>query len=576
MSVSLPVKSVSPFRLFQSLRWNVLRNGIRLQLRSAPIRLLTILLCSLLIWWVLFGLSALGFPFIHEKVPPEFRDRIFTILFNLMFMALTVLLLFSTGIILYNSLFTSPEAAFLLSTPAPADQVFAYRFQGAVGFSSWAFVLLGSPLLIGYGLFGQPGGAPWYFYPILLLFFVGFLLLPGSLGALFCLLVVNYFPRRRKQMLHLGGLLVLAFAGWRLYLLLRLGRRGMADSDWAEQLLGQFAFLQGPLVPGHWMTRGLLAAARGDLVPMAYNLALVWSNGLFLYLLTAWIASRLYRGAYNRVATGGSERRRYGGSWIDSLISNLIPFLSSQTRLLIVKDFRTFRRDPAQWAQIAIFLILSVLYFSNLRWFYQQEIGRAFQNGISLLNLSYVALLLCAFTGRFIFPMLSLEGRKFWILGLLPLRRERLLWGKFAFAATGSILIAEFMVVFSDVMLGISWQVVLVHVVTVVVIALGLSGLSVGLGACLPNFQESDPSKIAVGFGGTLNLLAGLLYLVLVIGLMAAPWHLYLVLSGSFEMRLESALWWLLASSAAGLAVGVVGTILPLRAGARALRIMEF
>jgi ABC-2 type transport system permease protein len=92
----------------------------------------------------------------------------------------------------------------------------------------------------------------------------------------------------------------------------------------------------------------------------------------------------------------------------------------------------------------------------------------------------------------------------------------------------------------------------------------------------LPNFQESDPSKIAVGFGGTLNLLAGLLYLVLVIGLMAAPWHLYVVLSGSFEMHLESAAWWLLAGSAAGLVVGVVGTVLPLRAGARALRGMEF
>ena len=31
-----------------------------------------------------------------------------------------------------------------------------------------------------------------------------------------------------------------------------------------------------------------------------------------------------------------------------------------------------------------------------------------------------IALLLCTYTGRFVYPMLSLEGRKFWVLGLLP------------------------------------------------------------------------------------------------------------------------------------------------------------
>ena len=44
---------------------------------------------------------------------------------------------------------------------------------------------------------------------------------------------------------------------------------------------------------------------------------------------------------------------------------------------------------------------------------------------------------MCAYLGRFIYPLISLEGRKFWILGLLPLKREQILWGKFAFAVTG-------------------------------------------------------------------------------------------------------------------------------------------
>ena len=47
-----------------------------------------------------------------------FKGLIVGGLFDLLFFTLGVMLLFSTGIILYASLFTAPEARFLLTTPA--------------------------------------------------------------------------------------------------------------------------------------------------------------------------------------------------------------------------------------------------------------------------------------------------------------------------------------------------------------------------------------------------------------------------------------------------------------------------
>ena len=41
-------------------------------------------------------------------------------------------------------------------------------------------------------------------------------------------------------------------------------------------------------MPSHWMTRGLQAAARGDLAEAVYPLTLLWANGLMLYLVAAW------------------------------------------------------------------------------------------------------------------------------------------------------------------------------------------------------------------------------------------------------------------------------------------------
>jgi ABC-2 type transport system permease protein len=562
--------------LFHWLRWRLLRNSLGVVLRQSFIRLLTVLLCSALIWGSLFALSYVGFHELRDRWNFPLEGELIVTLFDVMFIVLTVLLLFSTGLILYSSLFSAPETSFLLSGPVAADRVFAYKYQGAVAFSSWAFVLLGSPILLAYGLL-VGGGAPWYFYAVLPVFFFGFVLLPGSLGALACLLLVNYLPRRRKQVfwlvvLGLAAGLGLWFYGW----VWPVAQSALGATDWVRQLLGAFAPMQGVMLPAHWIAEGLQAAAVGEPGEMAYYLTLVCGNGLFLYVLTACVAARLYRRGFNRVATGGELRRRYGGAWLDNGLSRLLGFLDPQTRLLIVKDFRTFRRDPAQWAQILIFAGLAVLYFSNMRHFYQQQIGQSFLNGISLLNVSAVSFLMCAYTGRFVYPMLSLEGRKFWILGLLPLQRDRLLWGKFAFSATGCLLIAESLVIFSDVMLGLPWFLVGVHALTVAVLALGFSGLSVGLGACMPNFRETDPSKIAVGFGGTLNLVAGLGLMLVVVGAMALPWHAAMAWEGERNFVLTAGHWWLGVCTLFGLVVGVLAVFIPLRAGAWALQQMEF
>jgi len=76
---------------------------------------------------------------------------------------------------------------------------------------------------------------------------------------------------------------------------------------------------------------------------------------------------------------------------------------------------------------------------------------------IGFLNLAVVGLILSTFTTRFIFPMISLEGRRLWILGLLPIRRDAILWSKFIFAAVGSLIPCMTLVLLSDLMLQIQF-----------------------------------------------------------------------------------------------------------------------
>src|SRR5207249_920706 len=153
----------------------------------------------LVVWCFVFVISLSGYRFLQQTKLPV-SGGIVGMLFALMFLTLGGMLVFSTGLILYGSLFASAETGYLLSRPVRADHVFAYKFQGALGFSSSAFLLLGSPVLIAYGVVCE---APWFFYLYLPFFFLGYVLLPGCLGALACLLLVNYVPRRRKQVIAL-------------------------------------------------------------------------------------------------------------------------------------------------------------------------------------------------------------------------------------------------------------------------------------------------------------------------------------------------------------------------------------
>jgi ABC-2 type transport system permease protein len=216
-----------------------------------------------------------------------------------------------------------------------------------------------------------------------------------------------------------------------------------------------------------------------------------------------------------------------------------------------------------------------LLYIMNIRKMFVSEVIWFYQNIISVLNLFAVSTLLCVYTGRFIFPMLSLEGRKFWVLGLLPIPRDQLIWGKFTFAATGALVIAVPLILLSDWMLEIPWTGVILHLLAMVMLAVGLSGMAVGLGTCMPNFRETDPSKIAVGFGGTLNLVASLGFLLVVLLLFIGPWHWGMVFAKNAESSLVD--WWLVALGVVlGTAFVVACVILPLRAGIRVLRQMEF
>lgn len=596
MSEALVISGAPPRPwVLSRLRSRLLVNNLRIHLRRNRLRLGLILVLSLLIWGGLYGLFAEGFQFLRNmRIPGTYQAL--ELLFGMFFLSLTGLMVFSTGLLMYGSLFRAPEAAFLLSTPARPDRIYAYKFHEALLFNGWGFMLLGTPLLVAYGI---EMSASWYYYPLLLLYLLAFLVLPGAIGALACLLIVHFFPRQRKQ--ALGAIAVLVLAGVIAWVFSAAsGTQGDSISgDWLRKLVGHLQPAQMPFLPSLWMTRGLMAGATGEFADAGFHLLLLWSNALFFHLLSAWVAGRVYREAYSQVASTSGPRRKYGLHWSDRLAGWLLRWADYRTRIFVVKDFRTFRRDPIQWAQVLILVGILLLYFVNIPRLPHSRYEDHERGLIGLLNLAVISLMLATYTSRFVFPMMSLEGNKFWILGLLPLERDHLLISKFAYAATVTFGTSSLLTILSEFMLSVPsstwaggdwgllmrdlaervlWPVSLLRLGTVLVLSLGLSGISVGLGAYLVNLKETNPSKIATGFGGTINLLVSLAFVVVVILLALFQTMLYFAAyqkshDPEFFARMIR---WLVYSTVAIVTVGAAAVFFPLRLGIRAFRKMEF
>ena len=603
-------------RLFTKLQFTLAKTRILDTLATSRLRVSLVIGLSLFFWAGLYVLFHEGFRFLgtHVGVSGELHANTVHFIYFSFFSSLMVMLTFSSAIIIYGGLFRSMETQFLLTLPVRTHRIVLYKFQESLLFSSWGFFLLGSPMLVAYGV---TANAPWHYYALLLPYMISFVFLPCAIGAIACLLIVYAVPKVRTFAVVAVVTIVAVAAFYFIWTFLGETKTELLTPTWFKETLSRMEFIKYRLLPSWWLSTGLLEAGRlssGTLddSPLAQSillLTLLVSNSLLAYLILLHVGHRTLRKAYSGLHGESqqihwSERIRnlfqlieqqmrrllsresatnsglpvariWQPAWIDQMVLwGTRPF-PLQIRYLLVKDIQVFRRDPVQWSQVLILLGLMGLYFINIRRFNYSEAYAGWVNIVSFLNLAVVGLILSTFTTRFIFPMVSLEGSRFWILGLLPVKRDSILWGKFIFASMGSIIPCTLLILLSDYMLGISALVLFVHQLTCVIVCIGLSGIAVGLGAMMPDLKEQSPSKIAAGFGGTLNLVISAIYIVAVVMLTALPCHFYV---GGMSANLDFSylVGWVYAGVFASLSLGILATIIPLRLGMKAFRELDF
>lgn len=488
-------------RLLVWLRLVILRNQFRQSLRRRPLKLLGSAVSIVLVWAGLYVLLTQTLFFIRR--PGMMLESIVAtpLVFTFFFLAMTGMLAFSNAILSYGGLFRRQESLYLLAGPLHPRDVVIVKYLESLVLSSWSLVLLGLPLMMAMA---RTFDEPWTFYPLFLSIFLLFIPLPGALGLVLAWVAAMVFPKTPRRMILLIAGMALAGGAWWMW---DLVRNPITSSKWLTDFYDRVSIVQGAFLPHVWVSKGVNHALQGQASAALFYLFVTAANALFVSFAAVGIVSRSFMAAFDRAQTSGARSLRRSGRFISWIAEVLFVYLPWRQRLLAAKDLKSLFRDPLQWSQMAILIALLVLYVSNVQRLWADMEDPRLQLLIAFLNLTAVSLILATFTNRFVFPLVSLEGQQLWLLGLLPIPRGRIILAKFLYALTITAVASAGVMAVSVYKLNLSRPLALAHLVSSVAICIGLCGVSIGVGARLPVFQERNPARIAGGLGGTVSLL---------------------------------------------------------------------
>ncbi len=506
----------SPLSTLLWAKRRIARHTIASVRRESKLKVAFVSISAVGLWVGIFQLARLGFR-MFERFGDEalgaaglnLSDLVMARLLMVFALALFVMLIFSNVLIAFTTLYRSREVAYLVQSPISTPAFFLGRFYECVTFSSWASAFLGSPVMLAYGL---ESDAPLSFYMALIGFYLPFVTIPAALGSILAIGGVRFLSEiGRGGWLILGGVILMvlcaSFRG-------QLEAPSFAETPSLQALNATLGRAHSPFLPSAWAAQGVLAAATGDHRESVFRFLLLLSNALFLLWLATLAAERWFYAGWSNLAGIGKHRTRRWG--VLQRLEWLLQPLPQPSRSLIAKDLRLFWRDPAQWSQFVLFFGIMTIYVANLsgaRGFAGQEGWRAWG---TLLNLGAAMLILASLTTRFVYPLISLEGRRFWILGLSPVTLRHILWQKFWLSVGSTSVFTISLAILSAIQLDLDRTAFMISVAGIAATTLALSGLAVGLGSLYPNFEEDNPARIVSGMGGTLNFLLSMVYIALV------------------------------------------------------------
>lgn len=554
---------MSALALFKRYRFHTANTRVILQKQSL-LKLIFIIIFATGLEYGMFRLFLSGFHFLAALggIGLMIIDR----LFSLFFFGLFSMLIASSIVTSFATFFRSDDIPFLFVRPFTSSDLTTYKYFESTMWSSWAFIFTIFPFIGAYAIHEH---LPFTFMIWTMVFSLPFLFLSCAIGSLLILLSVRTLMAFRAFKYILAAIA----AGATLFLITYTGNLYENENELQlnlAKLVPGISLASNPLLPSFWTAEGILATAEGDPSRAVMFLLLSLSSCMVIVFLLQNIGHRFFVESWMLANESASPRKPR--KILLRPLHSALAFLPGDVRAMFLKDARNFLRDAAQWSQVLIFFGMLALYFSNLKSFNYHLLPDNWRNTIAFLNVFSVSAVITSIGSRFIYPQLSLEGQSFWVIGLAPTTMVRVLITKLILSILFMTLISVWLMSLSCSMLDVSLSTRLAAYSIAIAISVSVCGLSTGLGAVFIDLSQRNPSAIVSGFGGTLNLVLSLGFMLLAIFPYGMAFHYRLIgklSQQSFHTSMTACSVWLLLLT-------ITATAVPVYIGARTLTKRDF
>ncbi|MEO0281144.1 MAG: hypothetical protein ABIN05_02180 [candidate division WOR-3 bacterium] len=445
-----------------------------------------------------------------EDIGHGFIYRISSLLFTIIFF-----LLFTSSIITsLSTFFRTPELEFLFSTPLKTEHIFFSKIVENGFYASWASLIISLPLIFSIA---KVFNIESIYLVKWLILFIGMLFVSTSFGIFIVFLISDLFKRFSLNFLiSLIFIILISFFVF-FFIFVKPDIFNLPKNATLEEVtkyLNSLEVEQFKYLPSGLVLQIIFNDINAKSSSVQYFYLSVYIVFTVIFLL---FIIKIYRKKYLGFSLLNLSIKKKRSKVLENKI-----FSKNLEIFLIVKDMVIFFRDPSQWGQSLIFMILLFIYsFSIIRSpiYFKTPF---YTYILSFANLGFSSYIMATLSVRFIYPLISLEGKTFSIIKS-SIKIERYFNSKLIFNFLIIFFLGEFLIVMTNIFLKMDLLIIVLSTIITFIFSFGITIINTGLGAILPDFNEKNPSKIASGFGGIVSAVISLFYVGLSLSVLSNP-----------------------------------------------------
>ncbi|PKL92943.1 MAG: hypothetical protein CVV21_00950 [Candidatus Goldiibacteriota bacterium HGW-Goldbacteria-1] len=430
-------------------------------------------------------------------------------LLSAIYMTFSYMIVMSAVVSAIPVLYLSRDMDFLFSSPIKAEDIFTFQYLKIIFEACWMMLLMSIPVFAAYSTVLK---IDFYQYLFIMAAHIPFFIVMASAGITLTLVLVRYFPAEsiRNIAIAMSGIFLVGIV---LYFRMlepeKLSAGSMQDvSEFLKYLRTPESFF---LPHTHFISIVKDVTAYGIYRGIGPLLA-YGSAAILIFALVIKAAGLWYFDGYGKKGIYKKEKPLAAGRAFTRR-----KVFESQ----LIKDVKYLVRDTSQWIQVVFLFGVVVIYLFNMYKMPSELFD--LKNVIYFLNIGFIGFIISAIGSRFILPVISVEGRAFWIYRSAPTTMTKYVIDKFIAYGIPMMIIGLVIALLSIRILKSDPFINYVTIFSTVCVTLVISGVGTGFGGYFANFKIKNAEEMITGVAGLSYMFVTMVFIGITLALVADP-----------------------------------------------------